>query len=196
MLARAIVVVMALVAAVALEIFRRSTEPFFPLIFGAITAGTAIAGLTGVDKKVQGAVSGVVDKKSTCQFQKRELVNGEWKCAPGWRDTGKQWGQPEGDKQCEVCNTAPVDGCEYGTRQQQSNGEYWCPSGWRDTGNHWSLGNHGDKQCAKCNSVPLPGCQYQIRQLVNGVWQCPAGWGDTRNNWEWGANGDKQCEKC
>ena len=200
MLARAIVVVMALVAAVALEIFRMSTEPFLPLIFGAVTAGTAIAGLTGVDKKVQGAVDKKVSGGSGgCQYTRRELLNGTWQCPAGWRDTGNQWGMPDGEKQCQKgCNAAPNPACRYKTRTPVGTG-WGCEAGWRDTGNGWEGGDHGDKQCENCakvNAVPNPACQYKTRQWLNGGWGCEAGWRDTGNGWEGGDHGDKQCEKC
>lgn len=125
---------------------------------------------------------------SACKYTQRVPVNNQWKCPEGTLDTGRSWGDKDGDLQCLLgCAVSP--NCEYTGRTLQ-NKQWKCPAGWADTGLNWGVPN-GDKQCQRC--APKQGCGYTQRQATkDGEWRCPPGTFDTGRDWG-KPDGDKQC---
>ena len=125
---------------------------------------------------------------SGCAYTQRVQQGGAWRCPDGTADTGRSWGDPDGDKQClKGCRVSPA--CEYRGRVF-TNGAWRCPDGWADTGLTWGVAN-GDKQCQRCPAKA--GCSFTQRvKTSDGEWRCPPGTLDTGRSWGV-ADGDKQC---
>ena len=128
---------------------------------------------------------------SACQYSQRVRRNGQWACPAGSVDTGRTWGDPDGDKQCVLGCVTNAGVCQYRYREKQGDGSWRCPAGWADTG----LNNgvpEGERQCQQC---PVRGdCRYTTRvQTPTGQWRCPEGSLDTGRDWNMGADGEKQC---
>ena len=96
-------------------------------------------------------------------------------CPEGTVDTGRNYGDPFGDRQCLVqCATNPH--CTYVKRVKQPDGTWKCPAGYLDSGLTWPLAN-GDRQCYKCPMEENAGnlkCSFTGRkQNAKGKWWCP-----------------------
>lgn len=114
---------------------------------------------------LRGRLAASVAIRPECQYTRREQrPDGLWVCPAGTADTGRTWGDLDGDKQCLVGCTqeqqqpkaAARPECRY-TRRELRNNAWVCPSGTTDTGRTWG-DQDGDKQClVSCGAVgPKP----------------------------------------
>lgn len=130
---------------------------------------------------------------STCQYAQRiQTTKGDWACPANTVDTGRTWGDNDGDKQCLMgCVTNP-NVCSFKYRQYNpKDGSWKCPAGYADTGMNNGVPD-GERQCQQCGFNGT--CRYTQRtQTSEGVWRCPVGTIDTGAQWADGTNGDKQC---
>ena len=140
-------------------------------------------------------------KKDECTYVVREQKDNEWVCPEGTIDTGRSWGDENGQNQCaitqqcvDILGPLPAK-CTYTTRIPM--GDKWvCPEGTIDTGRSWEHVD-GDKQC-QTSACPPSGkpvfkeCSYSVRVQKDNKWACPEGTIDTGRSWEH-ENGQKQC---
>lgn len=179
----------------------RQHEGFFPLIFGAVTAGAALARLTGVDKKIQNVVGSKIGGGGGGggpTYVGRQFDGYEWTCPDGTVDTAmdnskacitSQFHPKVGDA-CPVGTTPATNGqCEVGyTGRVNDSGKWVCPFGTTDTGKSWenSSWHEAQKQCKR-------GGPYTRRIFADNKWVCPGGSKDTGLNWSNKEHGEKQC---
>ncbi|AGE55066.1 hypothetical protein FK949_gp243 [Paramecium bursaria Chlorella virus NYs1] len=93
------------------------------------------------------------EKNPSCEQITRVFFDNKWTCPPGWTDTGRQWGDVDGEIQCTrgSCPTLNPNVCDYKTRIMKD-GKAVCPTGYTDTGRN-------DKfQCkvGPCSDLPPP----------------------------------------
>lgn len=134
-------------------------------------------------------------KPTKCDIVSRIFLEGKWTCPPGYSDTGRDWGDIDGYKQCQrgPCSELPENKCTY-TRKIEKNGSYVCPMGYKDTGRPAT----SDYQCSigPCGATPADPpqpCVYSSRVFRNSNWVCPEGMIDTGLNWGDVDGGTKQC---
>jgi len=72
---------------------------------------------------------------SECEFITRISVEGKWVCPDGWTDTGRNWGDVDGAKQCAKgpCPALAPNACGF-TRRVEKDGGFACPVGYKDSG--------------------------------------------------------------
>ena len=91
-----------------------------------------------------------------CQQMMRLLVNGKYLCPTGFADTGRTWGDVDGDIQCTKgkCLALRPNKCDY-TLRLNKNGQWACPTGYTDTGRNWDT-TDPQKQCqiGSCKELP------------------------------------------
>ncbi|AGE55716.1 hypothetical protein ATCVMN08101_662R [Acanthocystis turfacea Chlorella virus MN0810.1] len=92
-------------------------------------------------------------RPSTCEFITRISVEDKWICPDGWTDTGRNWGDVDGAKQCArgPCPALAPNACGY-TKRVAKDGGFGCPVGYKDTGRPAS----SDYQCSigPCGATP------------------------------------------
>jgi hypothetical protein len=134
-------------------------------------------------------------KPSKCETITRISIDGKWACPPGWNDTGRNWGDVDGVKQCTrgPCPALAPNKCGYTRRVAKGTG-FGCPFGYKDTGRPAT----SDYQCSvgPCGATPpdppTP-CVYSARVATPKGWACPEGMIDTGLNWGDVDGGTKQC---
>lgn len=127
---------------------------------------------------------------SGCVYTYRvQAKDGKWVCPEGTVDTGRTWGDADGDKQC-LMGCAVNPNCQYTTRVFK-NGAWRCPAGYVDSGLTWGVA-YGDRQCQKCpQQVNITGkkCSFTGREWMAEAneWRCPAGTLETGSKENWNA---------
>lgn len=162
-------------------------------VLGIAAAVVLLASWFGGGRKEGLAGRTLLNIGSTCQYAQRlKTTNGQWACPEGSVDTGRTWGDKDGDKQCLLgCVTNP-NVCSYKYREKQPDGSWSCPKGYADTGLDPGVPFGDHRQCQQC--AVRGDCRYTQRvQTGEGVWRCPLGTLDTGLNWDNGQDGDKQC---